>query len=360
MCEAGPLTPDRDAGARAVADLIEAARELGATVAFFDESDGPAGDLVSRLRSFEPTVIVVSRPGLFMRLHPQLGDFAVPVVYFAHDVHHVRLGLQRQFDSGLGERSVRVMKVVEEYCFRQADLTVFPTPDEATVVRETYPDAAVTWIRYFAMPVFAEHPLHARSLAAEPNPQEQRLVFVGSSAHAPNRDGVAWFIETIWPSLRTREEYVRLDVCGAWDPAAAAGLLRDGITFHGPVSEGELSRLMNAASLGIAPLRFGAGMKRKTLDYLSRGLPVISTDFGVEGLALDGDGSGAREPIPGVLLCQTPEEWLKEITTVLGDKSRWKQLSIDGQVFVQKNFSPELYKVDLVRIVTEFALGIRV
>ena len=34
----------------------------------------------------------------------------------------------------------------------------------------------------------------------------------------------------------------------------------------------------------IVPLLFGSGVKIKTLEALSRGLPVISTSFGVEGI----------------------------------------------------------------------------
>lgn len=36
----------------------------------------------------------------------------------------------------------------------------------------------------------------------------------------------------------------------------------------------------------IVPLIFGSGVKIKTLEALSKGLPVISTDFGVEGILI--------------------------------------------------------------------------
>jgi glycosyltransferase involved in cell wall biosynthesis len=347
VCEAGPLTPDRDAGARAVADLMQSAQTLGATVAYLDESEG---DMLARLRAYAPTAIVISRPGLFRRLQPHLNDLTVPIIYFAHDVHHVRLELQRQFDDTLSARAVRVMKLIEEYCFREADLTVMPTRKEADFVRESFSGVAVTWMRYFALPARPAHPL-SRALREERRADvERRLVFVGGSNHAPNRDGVTWFVEEVWPTLQEHEANLRLDICGAWDQELVASLERSGITFHGPVSEAALDAIMDSASAGIAPLRFGAGMKRKTLDYLSRGLPVISTIYGIEGLSI---GTRALEPIPGVLVCQTPGEWLSAVTHLLNDDDDWDLLSAQGQRFSLEEFSSQAHKMDLRRILTD-------
>ncbi len=347
VCEAGPLTPDRDAGARAVADLIDSARALGAVVAFLDESEG---NIVSHLESFDPTVIVISRPGLFLRLHPQLAHVSVPMMYLAHDLHHVRLALQHPFDPSLGERAIRVMKMVEAYCFREATLSVLPTPREAVMARQLFGDVAVTWMRYFAMPTYPVHPLRTDRIVVAPTSTQRRLIFVGGAAHAPNRDGVTWFIKNVWPELRGGNDNVYLDVCGAWDPVIVSPLMRDGITFHGPVTEDELDLLMNAASIGLAPLRFGAGMKRKTLDYLARGLPVVSTEFGIEGLCLDRE---TEEPIPGVSVAHTAREWIAAVRELLEPSARWNQDSAEAQAFVERDFSSDTYKVGLVRILTD-------
>jgi len=347
VCEAGPLTPDRDAGARAVFDLLESAQALGATVLFLDESEG---NILSRLRAYAPTVIIISRPGLFRRLHPQLSDLSVPIIFFAHDVHHVRLGLQRHFDDNLSARAVNVMKIIEEYCYRGADLTVMPTREEADVVRETFSEVAVTWMRYFSLPTRAAHPL-SRALPEERRAGVQRrLVFVGSSNHAPNRDGVTWFIQDVWPTLRGHDATVRLEICGAWDHDLVVSLAREGITFHGPVSEAELDAVMDSASVGIAPLRFGAGMKRKTLDYLSRGLPVISTTYGIEGLGL---GTHDARSIPGVIVSHTPEEWLAAVTHLHENDDDWALLSAAGQRFSLEEFSRQAHRMDLKRVLTD-------
>ncbi|MEH7306893.1 glycosyltransferase family 4 protein, partial [Neobacillus drentensis] len=45
-----------------------------------------------------------------------------------------------------------------------------------------------------------------------------------------------------------------------------------------------LDDVFNGACGMIIPLMFGSGVKLKTLEAMAKGLPVIATDFGVEGI----------------------------------------------------------------------------
>ena len=328
VCEAGPLTPDRDAGCRAVADLISAARGLGCDVLVGDES---AGALPERVRSFFPDIVLLSRPGLFARLHGSLADVPAPKVFFAHDLHHVRLGLQRAFDPTLDPLAADVMRLVEDFCFRTADLAVVPTSAEARAAVTAFPGAAVVAVPYFAMPTEPRMPRPTGPT---------RLVFVGGAAHAPNRDGIAWFIREIWPGVRARYPRASLSVCGAWPPGLTAALQHPGVDFHGPLSETDLALVMRRSMVGIAPLRFGAGLKRKTLDYLSRGLPVVATEFGVEGLPQGVHGRDAA----GVLVRSHPADWIDAIDRLVGDAAAWHCLSREGHAFISASFSPALHR----------------
>ena len=115
VCEADDLTPEGDAGSRAVADLIERLRALGHEVAFFAEA---AQGLAERVAAFDPTMIFVSRPGLFARLQPLLAPLDRPLLYLAHDLHYVRVGLQAevmggeaaQVTLGISDKTTRVFQ----------------------------------------------------------------------------------------------------------------------------------------------------------------------------------------------------------------------------------------------------------
>ena len=42
----------------------------------------------------------------------------------------------------------------------------------------------------------------------------------------------------------------------------------------------------NAARVVIVPIRYGAGVKLKTMDALLNGVPLVSTTAGIEGVPL--------------------------------------------------------------------------
>jgi glycosyltransferase involved in cell wall biosynthesis len=328
ICEADTPTPTRDAGSRSVTDLVAGFGELGHDVRLFLEAEQ---GLPARVAAFKPDVIVISRPGLFARLHSVMRPLGVPLIYFAHDLHFVRVGLQQEFARRSNGDVGSVMRIVERVCFEGADLSLVPTEDEARRVRDEFPTARCMAINYFSMRV-----AEARTAISS----DRRIVFVGSSAHAPNADGVAWFAREVWPTIRERHTSSELIVAGVWqrdDPVFAL----PGIRRAGELSDDELDSLLAGSWAGIAPLRFGAGMKRKTLHYLSLGLPIVGTSFAIEGLTTE-----SSPVVPGLVLASTPEEWMDAIDS-LDDDARWTDLSAAGVDFVSSNFSPSRYRAGL-------------
>lgn len=319
VCEAGPLTPERDAGSRAVVDLVEGCRALGHRTEVFIEADQ---QLPERVAAFRPDVVVGSRPGLFIRLVPRLRGLGAPLIYLAHDLHFVRVGLEQRF-GGRPAASAGVLRLVERQCFESADLSLVPTREEAERVAEEFPGAAVLAIDYFAMP---------RQPDRAAPPADEVVTFVGGAHHAPNRDGIQWFAGEVWPAFRARHPEARLTIAGHWPVADRVRVA--GVDFVGALPDADLDELLGTSRVGIAPLRFGAGMKRKTLHYLSHGLPVVGTSFAVQGL---GDGA-----VPGVVPASTAAEFDSALELLVDDE-RWMSVSHAGAAFVRDRFSPQAY-----------------
>jgi hypothetical protein len=330
VCEADILTPQRDAGSRAVADIVAALRSLGDVVELFAET---SGRLPAEVAEFAPDVVIVSRPGLFARLQPLLAPLGAPLVYLAHDLHFVRVGLQQEVAGTATAGAVRVLRLVEERCFAMADLVLLPTAEEVARAAVEFPGARCVAVPYFAMP--AHPPI--------PAPPPAGVAFVGGHRHAPNLDGVTWFAAEVWPPYRTRHPEARLDVFGDW--ATAERPTAPGLGYREGLPDAELDAALRSARVGIAPLRFGAGMKRKTLHYLSLGLPVVGTRFAVQGL---GDGLGE---VPGVLLAESPEQWTAALER-LDDDAEWQRAAEAGRGFVAERFSPSDQAIALSRAIS--------
>lgn len=108
----------------------------------------------------------------------------------------------------------------------------------------------------------------------EPN----RLLFVGS-ANDINLDGLSWFLEAIFPRLRQAAPDIELDVVGK---SATRISGRSGVNLLGPVDD--LTPYYRRAAVVINPLRFGTGLKIKTIEALAFGKPLVTTSIGAAGL----------------------------------------------------------------------------
>jgi glycosyltransferase involved in cell wall biosynthesis len=346
VCEAGPIDALGDAGSRSVLDLVEATRALGHDVLVVDESEAGA---LEALAGWRPDVVVVSRPGLFARVCSALQALGVPLVYFAHDIHEIRMAetgrlgegggeddgsLAAGNSSGLNAQRARAMRLVEDFCFTHADLTLLPTEEEVREVQRRHPSANVERLTWFAIET-VPHAALADTV--------RRAVFIGGERHEPNRDGVQWLLADIWPQVSSA--FDELVIIGDWSAATIAELrgAAGNVRFTGRLSAAEVDDLMRTALVGLSPLRFGAGQKRKTLDYLAHGLPTVSTSFGVQG------HSNIAGEFAGVRVADRASEWVTALRDIAdpANTEDWLRLSAAGTAFVESEYGPARHRLAL-------------
>lgn len=122
-------------------------------------------------------------------------------------------------------------------------------------------------------------PLPYRATRLPGKPEVGRCLFVGANI-APNQTGLRWFIDDVWPRVRSAHPGATLAVIGR-----ICASLEDGIPGvlklnTVPSMEGEYAR----ASVCVVPLRIGSGIKIKLVEALSFGKAVVSTHTGVQGV----------------------------------------------------------------------------
>ena len=113
---------------------------------------------------------------------------------------------------------------------------------------------------------------------------EPSLIFCGSLDYAPNKNGLLWFYEMIWPKLKMTVKGITLTVIGrnGFDMAYAPLKIDPQINFIGEVKD--VTSYYNKNNIAIVPLLEGSGTRLKILEAMSFGLPVISTSIGAEGI----------------------------------------------------------------------------
>lgn len=108
-------------------------------------------------------------------------------------------------------------------------------------------------------------------------------VVVGALTRVENLDAARWLVGEIWPRVRTRVPEARLQIVGTVEGkhrAEFAGV--PGVDVVGFVAD--LDTVYRSADVVLAPVRQGAGVKFKVLDALVRGVPVVTTSVGAEGI----------------------------------------------------------------------------
>jgi len=102
--------------------------------------------------------------------------------------------------------------------------------------------------------------------------EQRRLVLAGDWDYLPNRAGLRWFVRRVLPRLTSP-----VHVFGSGRVPAA-----DGLIVHGHVADP--GHLLGSGDVHLAPVPFGGGVKRKVLQPLLAGLPVVTTRHGAHGL----------------------------------------------------------------------------
>ena len=113
---------------------------------------------------------------------------------------------------------------------------------------------------------------------------EPSLIFCGSLDYAPNKNGLLWFYEMIWPKLKMTVKGITLTVIGRNDHDNTYAPLKidPKINFIGEVKD--VTPYYQKNNIAIVPLFEGSGTRLKILEAMSFGLPVISTSIGAEGI----------------------------------------------------------------------------
>lgn len=177
-----------------------------------------------------------------------------------------------------------------------------------------------------------------RAPSETPNPN---LLFDGTMSFRPNDDAARWFCERVMPLLRAARPEVRLWVVGRGPSAALVAQNRrpSGVAVTGEVPS--LEPYWRRAGLYVLPMRMGSGVRFKALEAMARGVPLISTRLGVEGI-------GAR-PGRDYLEAERPREFVSAVERLLDDAVLRQRLALSARETVAQHdwsrIAPALHAV---------------
>lgn len=253
--------------------------------------------------------------------------------YYTHDLHHLRLSREANLHNDPAKLAeAEKMKVLELSIFSAVDHITSPSADEAMLIQQLLPGKPVT-----VLPPYSYNNHQIGSHDAQHFEKLNDIVFVGGFPHTPNVDAALFIVHEIMPLVWKKRPDVRLWLVGYAPPPEVLALAGPQIVVTGQVSD--IKPFLDKARVFLAALRYGAGVKGKTVEALRRGIPVVSTAIGVEGIGVIPD----RE----VLIGESPEELADAVLTLLADAERCAKLSAAGAELIRQCFSHNMARQKL-------------
>jgi glycosyltransferase involved in cell wall biosynthesis len=167
------------------------------------------------------------------------------------------------------------------------------------------------------------------------DPGGYNLVFVGAMDASHNIDAARFFALEVMPKLRQQYPETTFSIVGA-RPVPEVLALKDcpGVIVTGKVDS--MSEYLHQSTVCVVPLRTGFGIKNKTLESMAAGVPVVGSDRGLEGLAVDGPDTPLR-----ALRANQVDEYVSAIGRLFNDPALRSQLAQEGRSLVESTYTWE-------------------
>jgi GT2 family glycosyltransferase/SAM-dependent methyltransferase/glycosyltransferase involved in cell wall biosynthesis len=345
-------TPNQDAGSVTVFNLMLLLREMDFQVTFIPEGD---------LRYANEYTRAVQRAGIEILYSPYLSSVEQHLKEFG-----ARYDLVFLFRPEIAERHLKTIRAlcsrakvlihtVDPHCLqttsdaadkmkreelsavRGADAVIAHSSMELEILRKDLPGA-----KLHVLPLIMN--VTGSDAAFE---DRKDIAFIGGYQHAPNVDAVQYFVASIMPLLREALPGVRFYAFGSRPPPEILSMQSEDVIITG--FHEDLDAFLDKIRVCVAPLRFGADLRREIGSAMAVGLPVVATSLGVEAMSL-ADGIN-------VLVADGSEQLADTIVKIYRDRSLWSQIGRGALQHAERAWGAESAWASLAGIVRDLGFS---
>ena len=292
---------DKDAGSRMEYQYVKLLAEMGYNVKFIGDNFVPHQPYTSVLEQLgievlygneyfhnwkqwildnadQFDVVFTSRPHITVKYIDLLKKYTkARIIYNLCDLHYLRE--MRQYEV-TGDESIResaeATRIREFELIEKSDRVFSVSADEVKILSEFFPADKTVQCPIFIFDEFVD---------VLPQRQDTKdLMFVGGFGHTPNVDAMKWFCSDVFPLIQREIPDMKLHIVGSKPPEEIKAFASESIIVEGFVSDEKLLELYQTCRVDVIPLRYGAGVKGKSIEAMYNGIPIVTTSIGIEGL----------------------------------------------------------------------------
>jgi glycosyltransferase involved in cell wall biosynthesis len=278
----------------------------------------------SVLNSQNADILVCSHPWPSLAMHKSAKQL---FIYDAHNCEYLLMG-QILKNHPFKKMILRMVKRIEGDACRKSDLVLACSENEKKDLMEIYkidPEKIMTVTNGASLKTQASPEEKAQMKIRLGRGRGEKIIFFVGAYYKPNIDAVKYTIEKIAPELKK----YKFIIAGSVKEAFKTIKSPDNVIFLGSISGEELDIACLAADIAINPMFEGSGINIKMLDYMSYGLPVVTTECGARGIETFG-----RSP----MIISRPDDFGANIEMLIDNEALSARIASDGRSLIAEQY----------------------
>lgn len=158
----------------------------------------------------------------------------------------------------------------------------------------------------------------------------RNIIFMGGLLYPPNVDGVLWFARHALPQIWAKFPDAKFFIVGARPPSSITALSEQDARIQVTGYVDDPSVYLDQSAVFVVPLRAGGGMRVKILDAWARGIPMVTTTIGSEGIETISNEN--------LLTADTPEAFAAAVVKLLQDDAFARSVAARGRAWVEEKY----------------------
>jgi len=270
--------------------------------------------------------VFLNRPHIAVNYIDEVKKYTkAKVFYYGHDLHFLRE--QREYELKKDDNILKNAQSIKKNEFEllsKSDVSYYPSQVEVDEIKKHNPSIKVKAIPAY---IFEKQEKKERDIEKTKN-----IMFVGGFTHAPNVDGVLWYVNEIYPVLEKEFPNLKTYIIGSNPPESIQKIKKRNIIITGFITDSQLNDYYANCRLSVVPLRYGAGIKGKVIEAMYNQIPVVTTSVGAEGI------TGAENCL---FIKDDPIEFANEIIRIYNNKDLLLNNSCKGVDLINRYFTDE-------------------
>ena len=153
--------------------------------------------------------------------------------------------------------------------------------------------------------------------------------YLGAMDWEPNREGVKWFLEEVWPLVSATFPEVKFSLAGRSMPAKFYRYASDSVQVLGEVPDA--ARFLESQAILVVPVLSGSGMRIKIIEGMAHGRAIVATHLAAEGI-----GVTDRDHI---FLADDPAEFAERIKVLIEQRALYDAIAQRAAEFIRTRFN---------------------